>query len=52
MIHVPKVVEFPISMLELSLERGAESALASPDFGISEKRTKRERINVQQTNAW
>ena len=34
------------------VRRGAGSALATPQFGISEKRTKRERINVQQINEW
>ena len=30
----------------------APGQLAPPEFGISEKRTKRERINVQQINEW
>ena len=34
------------------VREGAGSALAPPECGISEKRTKRERINVQQINEW
>ena len=40
---------------ELSLDAGCALAprpVRPPEFGISEKRTKRERINVQQINEW